>query len=54
MALAMLIALAIPTVQPNGVVQSRIAVAVSEFNAFFDHGKQDASVGARLVMWSVS
>ncbi len=54
MALAMLIALAIPTLQPNGVVQSRIAVAVSEFNAFFDHGKQDTSVGARLAMWSVA
>ena len=53
-AFAMLIALAIPTLQPNGVVQSRIAVAVSEFTAYFDHGKQDTSVGARLAMWSVA
>lgn len=53
-AFAMLTALAIPTLQPNGVVQSRIAVAVSEFNAFFDQGKQDTSVGARLAMWSVA
>ena len=52
--LAMLTVLAIPALQPNGVVQSRIAVAVSEFNAFFDHGKQDTSVGARLAMWSVA
>jgi O-antigen ligase len=35
-------------------VQSRIGVAVSEFNVFFDHGKQDTSVGARLAMWSVA
>lgn len=53
-AFAMLTAVAIPTLQPNGVVQSRIAVAVSEFNAFFDHGKQDTSIGARLAMWSVA
>jgi O-antigen ligase len=53
-AFAMLIALAIQALQPNGVVQTRIAVAVSEFNAFFDHGKQDTSVGARLAMWSVA
>lgn len=53
-ALAMLTVLAIPALQPNGVVQSRIGVAVSEFNVFFDHGKQDTSVGARLAMWSVA
>jgi O-antigen ligase len=52
--LAMLVVLVIPALQPNGVVQSRIAVAVNEFNAFFDHGKQDTSVGARLAMWSVA
>lgn len=53
-ALTILTVLAIPVLQTNGVVQSRIAEAVSEFNAFFDHGKQDSSVGARLAMWSVA
>lgn len=52
--LVMLLVLAIPALQPNGVVQSRIKVAVSEFNAFFDHGQQDTSVGARFAMWSVA
>lgn len=53
-AFAMLTALVIPALQPNGVVQSRVAAAVSEFNAFVDYGKQDTSVGARLAMWSVA
>jgi O-antigen ligase len=52
--LGMWLVLAIPALQPNGVVQSRVAVAVSEFNAFFEHGKQDTSVGARLAMWSIA
>lgn len=52
--LAMLVVLVIPALQPNGVVQSRIAIAVTEFNAFFDHGKQNTSTGARLAMWSVA
>lgn len=53
-AFAMLTVLAIPALQPNGVVQSRIATAVGELKDFFDHGKQDTSVGARLGMWSVA
>jgi O-antigen ligase len=52
--LVMLLVLAIPALQPNGVVQSRIKVAVSEFNAFFDYGQQGTSVGARFAMWSVA
>ncbi len=52
--LSMLLVLAVPALQPNGVVQSRIAEAVREVNAFFEHGKQDTSVGARLAMWSVA
>ncbi len=52
--LSLLLVLAIPALQPNGVVQSRIAEAVREVNAFFEHGKQDTSVGARLAMWSVA
>lgn len=53
-ALAMFVFLAVPTLQPGGVVQSRIAVAVTEFNAFFATGQQDTSVGARLAMWRVA
>jgi len=46
--------LAIPAMQPNGVVQSRVKEAVTESYAFFENGKQDTSVGARLAMWSVA
>ncbi len=52
-ALVMFALLAVPTLQPDGVVQSRIGVAVTEFNAFFETGKQDTSVGARLAMWQL-
>jgi len=46
--------LAIPAMQPNGVVQSRVKEAVTESYAYFENGKQDTSVGARLAMWSVA
>jgi len=52
-AFVMFALLAVPTLQPDGVVQSRIAVAVTEFNAFFETGQQDTSVGARLAMWKL-
>ncbi len=52
-ALVMFALLAVPTLQPGGVVQSRITVAVKEFNAFFETGRQDTSVGARLAMWTL-
>jgi O-antigen ligase len=52
-ALAIFVSLVVPTLQPEGVVQSRIAVAVTEFNAFFETGQQDTSVGARLAMWKL-
>lgn len=52
--LGMVLVLAVPALQPNGVVKSRITQAVHEVNAFFEHGKQDNSVGARLAMWSVA
>jgi O-antigen ligase len=42
-----------PALQSSGVVQSRIKEAATEFNAFFEHGKQDTSVGARLAMWKI-
>jgi len=44
----------VPTLQPNGVVQSRIAEATSEFTAYLETGKQDSSVGARLAMWTLA
>ena len=52
--LMILTVLVIPALQSNGVVQSRISEATSEFKAFFDEGRQDTSVGARLAMWSVA
>lgn len=53
-ALGLLIVLVIPILQPNGVVQSRIKEATSELKVFFEQGRQDTSVGARLAMWSVA
>ena len=52
-AFALFMVLAIPAVQPNGVVQSRIAETVSEVHNYLENGKQDTSVGARLAMWRV-
>lgn len=53
-AAAFCLLLAAPTLQPNGVVQSRIAEATAEFNAYVEAGKQDTSVGARLAMWTLA
>ncbi len=53
-ALAMFVFLAAPSLQPGGVVQLRIADAMTEVNAFFATGQQDTSVGARLAMWRVA
>ncbi len=46
--------LSVPIAQTGGVVQSRIYVAVEEFQSFFIAGKQDTSVGARLAMWNLA
>ena len=46
--------LLVPTLQPNGVVQSRVAEATREFKAYIENGKQDTSVGARLAMWTLA
>ena len=48
------VVLAVPVLQPNGIVQQRIGEAAAEVNAFFETGKQDTSVGARLAMWRVA
>lgn len=34
-------------------MQSRITDAVTEFNTYFDNGKQDNPVGSRLAMWTL-
>ena len=46
--------LVVPALQPNGVVQTRIAEAVVEINAYVETGKQDSSVGARFAMWTLA
>lgn len=40
--------------QPNSVVQSRIADAIFDINAYLVTGKQDSSVGARFAMWNLA
>jgi O-antigen ligase len=50
-ALLLTVGLAVPVLQPNGVVQSRVLESVREFKAFVDTGSQASSVGARLAMW---
>jgi O-antigen ligase len=45
--------LAIPSLQPNGVVQSRVKEGVMQLNDFIESGEQNNSVGIRLVLWSV-
>lgn len=53
-ALSFCLFLLVPSLQPNGVVQSRISEAKTEFSTYFETGKQDTSVGARLAMWSLA
>jgi O-antigen ligase len=53
-ALGVLMVLAIPALQPNGVVQSRVKEATNELQVFYTQGKHDTSVGARLAMWTVA
>lgn len=48
------VALVVPALQPNGIVQQRVGEAVAEFNAFFEADQQDTSVGSRLAMWRVA
>lgn len=51
--LAVFFILAIPALQSGGLVQSRIAEGMAEFNAYFEYAKQDTSVGTRLAMWTL-
>ena len=52
-ALLLMCVILAPALQPNGVVQTRIAHAATEFMAYIETGKQDSSVGARLAMWRI-
>lgn len=49
--IALLCLLAIPALQPNGIVQNRIMTAVTEFEGYLESKTQGNSVGARLGMW---
>jgi O-antigen ligase len=49
--LALLCALAIPALQPNGIVQNRVLTALNEAQSYVQSGAQATSVGARLAMW---
>jgi O-antigen ligase len=51
---ALLSVLAIPALQPNGVVQQRVMSAVTEFEGYLESRSQGNSVGARLAMWEFS
>jgi O-antigen ligase len=44
----------VPVFQPNGVVQSRVAEAITDVSAYLETGKQDSSVGARFAMWTLA
>ena len=44
--------LAIPVLQPNGIVQTRVMSAVKETTAYWTSNSQASSVGARFAMWS--
>lgn len=50
-AAAMLIILAIPALQSNGIVQNRVMTAVTEFKGYIESKTQATSVGSRLAMW---
>lgn len=50
-AIALFFALAVPAMQTNGIVQTRLTTAVSEFESYLTSKTQGNSVGARLAMW---
>jgi len=51
-AMALLFVLAIPALQPNGIVQNRVMTAVHEVESYWLSNVQASSVGSRLAMWS--
>ncbi len=46
--------LSIPSLQPGGIVQSRVSSAISDFHDYIETGNQNGSVGIRFAMWRVS
>jgi len=48
---AVLVVIALPVLQPEGIVQKRVQEAVQEVEHFIDTNEQGTSVGARLAMW---
>lgn len=52
-AFALFVFLAVPSLQPNGLVQTRVAEGLRQFHEFLDTGEQKNSVGVRLALWSV-
>ncbi len=52
-AVSLFIFLAVPSLQPNGVVQTRMTEGVQQFHLFLETGEQNNTVGVRLALWSV-
>jgi O-antigen ligase len=50
-AIALLFVFAIPAMQTNGIVQTRVMAAMSEIEGYVSSKVQGNSVGARLAMW---
>lgn len=52
-AFSLFVFLAVPSLQPNGVVQTRVAEGVQQLHLFLETGEQNNSVGVRLALWAV-
>ncbi len=52
-AFSLFVVLAVPSLQPNGVVQTRVADGVQQLHEFIETGEQNNSVGIRLALWAV-
>lgn len=50
----LLVVLAIPAMQPNGIVQNRVMTAMHEIKSYWLSNVQASSVGSRLAMWSIA
>jgi O-antigen ligase len=45
--------LAIPSLQPGGVIQTRMTAGALQLKEFFETGEQNNSVGIRIALWAV-
>ncbi len=52
-AFSLFVFLAVPSLQPNGVVQTRVAEGVQQLHEYLETGEQNNSVGVRLALWAV-